>query len=120
MHGWRTVEEAKKILASAVNEAGYRSAASRGYIGTFQHIARHPRLSEFALSKESEDHRRLIEHLKKSSDSLLRKIGVSRLPRLGALRNHADYELVIPFTKELAQVAFDDAEEFVMEWLPLE
>ena len=120
MHGWRTVEEAKKILASAVNEAGYRSAASRAYIGTFQHIARHPRLREFALSKEGEDHRRLIEHLKKSSDPLLRKIGVSRLPRLRALRNHADYELDIPFTKELAQEAVDDAEEIVKEWLPLE
>ncbi len=120
MHGWRTVEEAKKILASAVSEAGYRSAASRAYIGTFQHVARHPKLSEFALSKQGEDHRNLIEYLKGSSDPLLRKIGLSRLPRLRSLRNHADYELDTPFTKELAQEAIDDAEEIVQEWLPLE
>ena len=120
MHGWRTVEEAKKILASAVSEAGYRAAASRAYIGTFQHIARHPKLSGFTLSKEGEDHRKLIEFLKRSSDPLLSKIGVSRLPRLRALRNHADYELDISFTRELAQEAVDDAEEIVEDWLPIE
>ena len=120
MHGWRTVEEAKKILASAVNEAGYRSAASRAYIETFQHIARHPMLRDFTRSKESDDHRRLIDHLKGSSDPLLRTIGLRRLARLRALRNHADYELDAPFTKELAQEAVDDAEEIVKDWLPLE
>ena len=120
MHGRRTVEEAKKILASAVNEAGYRSAASRAYIGTFQHIVRHPKLREFTLSKEGEDHRRLIGHLKQSTDPLLSKIGQSRLPRLRSLRNHADYELDVPFTKELAQEAIDDAEEIVHDWLPVE
>lgn len=120
MHGWQTVEEAKRILASAVNEAGYRSAASRAYMGTFQHIARHPKLRAFTLSKQGDDHRKLIEYLKGSSDPLLSKVGRSRLPRLRALRNHADYELDTPFTKELAQEAIDDAEEIVKDWLPLE
>jgi len=120
MHGWRTVEESKKILASAVNQEGYRSAASRAYFGTFQHVARHPKLSEFVLSKQGEDHRNLIDYLPGSPDPLLNRIGLSRLPRLRALRNHADYELDIPFTKELAQEAIDDAEEIVSDWLPLE
>jgi uncharacterized protein (UPF0332 family) len=118
MKPWRILEHARQTLESAVNEAGYRAAASRAYIATFQHILGFTRLRGFNPGKTGEDHRDLIDFLKGSDDALLRKVGISRLPRLRALRNHADYELDIPFTKELAQEALDQAEEIVQEWLP--
>ena len=114
----RILDHARKTFESAVNEAGYRAAASRAYIATFQHLRRHSRLKDFNPGKTGEDHRDLIDFLKGSDDGLLRRVGISRLPRLRALRNHADYDLDIPFTKELAEEALDQAEEIVQEWLP--
>ncbi len=115
-----TLRHAKQIFDSAHDETQFRAAASRAYIATYQYLTRHPKISSFEDPKTAETHRELIEYLKGSNDPLLRKVGTSRLPRLRALRNHADYDLDRPFTKGLAQEAIEDAEEIIEDWLPLD
>lgn len=120
MKPWFILQDARKKFSCATSETEYRAVASRAYIGTYQHLLAHPKLAAFKPKGIGEDHRSLIDYLKNSSDQMLKRLGVSRLPRLRALRNHADYELGMPFTRGLAEEALEDAEEIVFDWLPVD
>jgi hypothetical protein len=74
-------EDAERLLQAATDEAQYRAVASRAYIAAFQHTLRHPMLSGFRPSKTGDDHRDLIEHLKRSSDRNLTAVGLRHLSR---------------------------------------
>lgn len=111
-------EEADKICRAANCEAEYRTAASRAYYAAFHHVMKHPRLADFKPSHSGDDHRDLIEHLKRSKDGQLYRLGVNFLARLRAIRNHADYDLDITFTKGMADEALERATEIIFEFLP--
>lgn len=113
-------EDAERLLQTATEEAQFRAVASRAYIAAFQHTLRHPKLAGFQPSKTGDDHRDLIEHLKRSRDHDLRMVGLRQIPRLRAIRNHADYDLDIAFTRGLADEALERAAEIIYELLPAE
>lgn len=112
------LDVAENLLAQADGDAGFRAAASRAYYAAFQHILAHPKLTGYQRSRTGEDHRLLIEYLKKSSDPALKKLGISYLPRLRAIRNEADYETSIHFTHEMADEALERATEIITGFLP--
>jgi hypothetical protein len=56
--------------------------------------------------------------LKRHSDPVVQKVGFNFLPRLRAIRNHADYDLNREFTKALAEEAMERATEIIIELLP--
>lgn len=112
------LEIAEKLLQSAESEDEYRAAASRAYIAAFQHVVSHPKISDFNQTRTGDDHRGLIEFLKKSTDPGIRKLGYQLLPRLRALRNQADYELDMPFTQGFAVEALERATDIIFDFLP--
>jgi hypothetical protein len=59
----------------------------------------------------------VISFLNSATDPTLRRIGSSRLPRLRALRNRADYDWESPFTRSMAEETVETAEEIVFDWL---
>lgn len=112
------LELAEKLLADAQSETELRAAANRAYMAAFQHLLAHRCLEAFPATATGADHRLLIKHLKTSAIPTQRTIGIRLLPRLRALRNHADYELKHPFTRGLAEEALDIASEIIHDLLP--
>lgn len=110
-------DEAEHRLRDAKTEAEFRAAASRGYYAAFLHFRDHGKVG-FASANTGADHRDLIEHLKRHADVVVQRIGFSFLPRLRAIRNHADYDLRREFTKALAEEAMERATEIIFELLP--
>ncbi len=108
---------AEDLLSGAENEAKLRAATSRAYMAAFQHLIKHPMVA-FTKTGKGDDHRLLIQHLQKSNDDPLNKIGYRYLPRLRALRNRADYSLDVSFTKGMAEDALERATEIIYELLP--
>ena len=116
----KTLEIAEKLYQEANSEEEYRAATSRAYFAAIEHIFAHPKLNDFRRTRTGEDHRLIIEHLKNSFDPSLVRLGVGYLARLRALRNRADYDQEIPFTKGLANDALERATEIIYEFLPLD
>ncbi len=112
-----TLGVAEELLRTARDQAGYRAAASRAYMAAFQHVRDHPRAG-FTAGKTAEDHRDLIEHLKRSSDPQVRRLGYDHLPRLRSLRNQADYDMANEFTRGQAEEAMERATEIIFDYLP--
>jgi uncharacterized protein (UPF0332 family) len=110
-------DEAEQRLRGAKSEAEFRAAASRGYYAAFLHIREHRKV-DFKSASTGADHQGLIEFLKRHSDAAIQRIGFSFLPRLRAIRNHADYDLQRQFTKVLAEEAIERATEIIFELLP--
>lgn len=112
-----TLQFAEKLFASAESEAAYRAVASRAYFAAFQHAVRHELLRDFSANHSGEDHRALVAHLKKSKDKTLYRLG-HQMPRLRALRNHADYKLEVSFSRDHADEALEFATEVFENFLP--
>lgn len=112
-----TLQFAESLCSSAESEAEYRVVASRAYLAVFQHAVRHRKLDDFSARHSGDDHRAMIEHLKKSKDQTLYRLG-QRLPRLRSIRNHADYKLEVPFSKDIAVEALEFATEIFTGFLP--
>ena len=70
----------------------------------------------FVPTATGADHGRLAQFLANHANPLLQRIGRYRLPRLRKIRNRADYELQIAFTRGLAEDAVRTAEE-VVGWI---
>ncbi len=106
------LEYAERLVGFEDNEENYRAVASRAYYAAFHAVLNHQADSgEFTRSKSGEDHRALIDHLKRSNNPLMRTLGIRHLPRIRALRNRADYELPAPFSREHANETLEDATE---------
>lgn len=114
------LDVAEELLRGATSEAAYRAATSRAYYAAFQHVLAHPKLQDFRRSSSGEDHKLLIQHLKNSADPDLRRLGYDHIPRMRALRNKADYDTEVPFTRKLAEEALDRASEIIHDFLPVD
>ena len=110
--GADTFDDANWLFESAETESRYRSSASRAYFAVFQHLTNSAAVN-YSSVNTGEDHRRLIDHFKNSAESNLRRLGYNRLPRLRAIRNHADYDLAREFPRAIAQEMLEDASEIL-------
>lgn len=118
MNGADTFTVAEVILGLKNEEAYFRAAASRAYFAVYRRLVSHPRLGGFSPTGKSEDHKDLIEFMKQSTDQVVRACGHRIVPRLRALRNHADYRSS-EYTKEQADEALEIASEIIHETFPL-
>jgi uncharacterized protein (UPF0332 family) len=107
------IEEVRGLLAAAATDTQYRTVASRAYFATFNAVVKIAQRQGFIPRSSGDDHRELIAFLKQSRNSLLNRVGFSRLPRLRALRNRADYDQSQPFPRGLAEEAATTAEETI-------
>jgi uncharacterized protein (UPF0332 family) len=107
------IEEVLNLLAAAASDTQYRTVASRAYFAAFNQIIRLAQQQGFVPRSSGDDHRDLIAFLKRSRSSFLNRIGHSRLPRLRAIRNRADYDQGQPFPRGLAEEAVKTAEEMI-------
>src|SRR5271155_2760468 len=105
------IQEVRSLLAAATTDTQYRTVASRAYFATFNAVVAIAQRQGFIPTSSGDDHRDLIAFLKQSRNSLLSRVGFSRLPRLRAIRNRADYDQGQPFPRGLAEEAATTAEE---------
>lgn len=115
----KALKIAEDLLDRAENEDGYRAAASRAYYAVYQHVLLKAEQVGFKRTRKGEDHQLLIAFLKaQPKGSPLYLVGVRTLPRLRALRNHADYDEKPPYTRGLAEDAVDMASDVINFTLP--
>jgi uncharacterized protein (UPF0332 family) len=110
------IEEVRNLLAAANSEAQYRTVASRAYYAAFAEVITLAGPLGFVPTGSGADHSRLAQFLAGHTNPLLQRIGRYRLPRLRKLRNRADYDLQVSFTRGLAEEAARTAEE-VIAWI---
>lgn len=110
------IEEVRTLLEAAQEETQYRTVASRAYFAAYAASITIAQRQGFSPNRSADDHGRLIDFLKLSTNPLLRRIGYHRLPRLRSLRNGADYDRANLFTEGLAKEAAQTAEE-VVGWI---
>jgi uncharacterized protein (UPF0332 family) len=108
------LEHAERLLPLEDTEENHRTVTSRAYFAAFHGVLEHEfNLGNFRKSGSGDDHRALIEELKRAHDPTRRTLGMRFLPRLRALRNRADYEFGLRFARELADDALEDATEIL-------
>ncbi len=112
------LEVAENLYNKANSDEEYRTVASTAYMAAFQHIMTHEKLGDYQRINTGAEHQNLIEHLKNSTDPIIRKLGYGDLPRLRSLRNKADYEHSVEFTKGLALDALERATEIIYDYFP--
>src|ERR1700730_8758755 len=107
------IEEVRGLLAVASSETQSGTVASRAYFAPLNVVIAVAKKRGFVPKAAGDDHQALISFLKGSTNDLLRRIGFSRLPRLRAIRNRADYDQDQPFSRGLAEEAAKTAEELI-------
>lgn len=109
---------AERLLRDANSEEDARAAASRAYFAAFQHALIHPAVvsAGYRRSNDGREHQNLIRFLKNSGAARLETAGLG-LGRLRDLRNIADYNRDIGFTREMAEDALERAYEIIYEAL---
>lgn len=112
------LQECEQLFSAAQTETQYRTVASRAYFATYNHVVKVAIRLGYSPMANSDDHQRLIQFCKSAGPQLLKRLGHSRLPRMRALRNHADYEQGLPFTEGMAEEALEDAKIIILEWFP--
>ena len=113
-------EEVADLLSGSLCEVQYRTVASRAYYAVFNLVLPIVDKAGFSPVNTGDVHQQLNSFLKKSSEVSWRTLGYSRLPRLRALRNRADYQRTAAFTREHAAEAAGDAlevEELLRAWV---
>jgi uncharacterized protein (UPF0332 family) len=107
------IEEVQNLFSTATTETQFRTVASRAYYAAYASVMAAAGPLGFVATATGRDHGRLAQFLSAHTNPLLQRIGKYRLPRLRKIRNRADYELQIGFTRSLAEDALRTAEEIV-------
>lgn len=110
------LEEVQDLFSTATTETQFRTVASRAYYAAYASVMGAASSLGFAATATGRDHGRLAQFLSGHPNPLLQRIGKYRLPRLRKIRNRADYELQIAFTRGLAEDAVRTAEE-IIAWI---
>jgi uncharacterized protein (UPF0332 family) len=110
------LEEAEQLLAAAAEDTQFRTAGSRAYFATFNRVMRFAAALGFSPVQTGDDHRGLAQWLmSRPNKPLLVRIG-KRLGDMRRLRNRADYEMGLPFSRGYADNIVQDARA-VDQWI---
>ncbi|MBX7103666.1 MAG: HEPN domain-containing protein [Gemmataceae bacterium] len=101
-----------EMLASASDEAAWRSAVSRAYYAAFHTACEYFRLMGFRVPREERAHKYTAFRLNNSGHPIAERLGL-KIDRLRSARNRADYDLDRPFDSDIANDNVDIGREIV-------
>jgi uncharacterized protein (UPF0332 family) len=103
------LEEAEKLLAVAAEDTQFRTVGSRAYFATFNRVKGFAIPLGFSPVRAGDDHKGLSQWLMSCrTNSVLVRIG-RRLGDMRRIRNRADYDMSVTFTRGFALNLIQDA-----------